>query len=105
MKSNLLKIFVLLLIGTISFFLYPYFLQCAYYLGVVPFMELFGIEMFKLQYSHFLIITPLIGCIRGYKLVKQEEQTIKNYIALFLTTLINRIISLFILLIISLIVF
>lgn len=99
------KNFIIILLGIATFFLYPFFLKCAYYLGVVPFMELFNVEMFDLQYYHFLIITPLIGCIKGYKLVKNEEQTIKHYLELFLTTLLNRFVSLLILTIISLIIF
>lgn len=104
-KYDAAKSFILFSIGIISFFLYPFFLKCAYYLGVVPFMELFNVEMFDLQYYHFLIITPLIGCIKGYKLAKNEEQTIKHNVELFLTTLINRFVSLLILTIISLIIF
>lgn len=104
-KYDAAKNFIIILLGIATFFLYPFFLKCAYYLGVVPFMELFNVEMFDLQYYHFLIITPLIGCIKGYKLVKNEEQTIKHYLELFLTTLLNRFVSLLILTIISLIIF
>jgi hypothetical protein len=104
-KYDTAKNFIIILLGIATFFLYPFFLKCAYYLGVVPFMELFNVEMFDLQYYHFLIITPLIGCIKGYKLVKNEEQTIKHYLELFLTTLLNRFVSLLILTIISLIIF
>jgi hypothetical protein len=102
---NAAKNFIIILLGIASFFLYPLFLEGAYYLGVVPIMELFNVELFHLQYCHFLMVAPLYGCIKGYKLIKQEEHTLQNHLALFLTSLINRGTAILTLYIINCIVF
>lgn len=102
---NAAKNLIAILLSIATFFLYPLFLEGAYYLGVVPIMELFNVELFHLQYCHFLMVAPLYGCIKGYELIKQEEHTVQNYLALFLSSLINRGIAILTLYIINCIVF
>lgn len=102
---NAAKNFIIILLSIATFFLYPLFLEGAYYFGVVPIMELFNVELFHLQYCHFLMVTPLYGCIKGYELIKEEEHTVQNPLALFLTSLINRGTAILILYIINCIVF
>lgn len=102
---NAVKNFIIILLGIATFFLYPLFLEGAYYFGIVPIMGLFNVELFNLQYCHFLMVTPLYGCIKGYKVIKQEDNTLQNILALFLTSLINRGAALLTLYIINCIVF
>jgi hypothetical protein len=102
---NAAKNLIIILLGIATFFLYPLFLEGAYYLGVVPIMELFNVELFHLQYCHFLMVAPLYGCIKGYKLIKQEEHTLQNYLSQFLTSLSNRGTAILTLYIINCIVF
>ena len=57
---NAAKNFIIILLGIATFFLYPLFLEGAYYLGVVPIMKLFNVELFHLQYCHFLMACSIV---------------------------------------------
>lgn len=107
MKQNftLQNIIVVIIISIINLFLLPLLFMWTYQLGVMPLMQCMGIEILELSYKHFFLIAPIIGIFRQYKIIKQEENTIENHVALFMTSIINRFTAILILYIINLIIF